>query len=156
MLQVVRRLHYLDQPRALTRARHVLLKCRSTCSLRVEDGWHAGRVRPLQGRHQLDHDRFAPEILQDNAYNHSEVQPPAMLRRLPALIALTLLLGAMRAGGIAVQRTSFAAQVEALSEPGGYFDTDRSISNERSTCRCWRILEQATGDRRGIRWCRPR
>ena len=29
-------------------------------------------------------------------------------------------------------RTSFAAQIEALSERGGYFDTDNLISNERS------------------------
>ncbi len=28
--------------------------------------------------------------------------------------------------------TSFAARVEQLSEPGGYFDTDNLISNERS------------------------
>jgi len=31
-----------------------------------------------------------------------------------------------------VQATSFSSHIEALSEPGGYFDTDNLISNERS------------------------
>ena len=43
-------------------------------------------------------------------------------------------------------RTAFAAQVESLSEPNGYFDTDNLISNERS------YLEVLTDlDRRNVR-----
>jgi hypothetical protein len=68
-----------------------------------------------------------------------------MLRRLPALIAVALLLGAIRTDGIAVQESTFAAQVEALSEPGGYFDTDNLISNERSYLQVLPDLERVTG-----------
>jgi hypothetical protein len=55
-----------------------------------------------------------------------------MLRRLPVLVAVACLLAAARSGGLPLQGRGFAAQVEALSEPGGYFDTDNLISNERS------------------------
>jgi hypothetical protein len=73
------------------------------------------------------------------------VLPPiSTLRRLPALIVVTLLLGLVRAGGTAVQtRTSFALQIDALSEPGGYFDTDNLISNERSYLQVVPELERA-------------
>jgi hypothetical protein len=61
----------------------------------------------------------------------TEVLPRPTLRRFPALVALALLLAAPRTGEISAGR-GFAAQIEALSEPGGYFDTDNLISNERS------------------------
>jgi hypothetical protein len=56
-----------------------------------------------------------------------------MIRRshLPGLLALLVAVSAI-GGGARFARTGFAAQVQALSEPGGYFDTDNLISNERS------------------------
>ena len=65
-------------------------------------------------------------------------------RRLPALILVALLLGLARAGGTAGQaRSTFASQIEALSEPDGYFDTDNLISNERSYLQVLPELERA-------------
>ena len=52
---------------------------------------------------------------------------------LSALAALTLLLSNASAPvREQASASTFASQVEALSEPGGYFDTDNLISNERS------------------------
>jgi hypothetical protein len=58
-----------------------------------------------------------------------------MRRRSLIAILLAAVLAAAAPGaqrGQAPQPASFAAQVAALSEPGGYFDTDNLISNERS------------------------
>ena len=57
-----------------------------------------------------------------------------MIRRLPVLRIAALFIAICAIGGDARQQktTGFAAQIEALSEPGGYFDTDNLISNERS------------------------
>src|SRR5262245_21197652 len=55
------------------------------------------------------------------------------IRRLMLVLAMSL---ALLGGGHASVRTqapaTFAAHVASLSEPGGYFDTDNLISNERS------------------------
>jgi hypothetical protein len=70
--------------------------------------------------------------------------PIVTLRRLPALVLVALLLGLARAGGTAGQaRSAFASQIEALSEPDGYFDTDNLISNERSYLQVLPELERA-------------
>jgi hypothetical protein len=57
-------------------------------------------------------------------------------RLLLACMAAALLASGDAAAGAAAQsaaaRASFAAEIAALSEPGGYFDTDNLISNERS------------------------
>lgn len=59
--------------------------------------------------------------------------PTAILRRLPVLAVLALLTGGSGNLETAAQpAATFASQIEALSEPGGYFDTDNLISNERS------------------------
>jgi hypothetical protein len=44
----------------------------------------------------------------------------------------TLIVALLLAGGRAQTPSGFAGQIAALSEPGGYFDTDNLISNERS------------------------
>ncbi|MEO8522205.1 MAG: hypothetical protein ABI603_12625, partial [Acidobacteriota bacterium] len=65
-------------------------------------------------------------------------------RHLAPLIAATLLAGAHQAAGPAAGRPSpFAARIEALSEPPGYFDTDNLISNERSYPDVLPLLERA-------------
>lgn len=72
-----------------------------------------------------------------------------MLRRLDVTIAAVcvwsvLLTGAPRAARQAPAATStFAARVASLSEPGGYFDTDDLISNERSYLHVAPALRQA-------------
>jgi hypothetical protein len=66
------------------------------------------------------------------------------LRRFSALVLVALLLALARAGGTAGQaRSTFATQIEALSEPDGYFDTDNLISNERSYLQVLPELERA-------------
>jgi hypothetical protein len=60
-----------------------------------------------------------------------------MLRRLLlgfgfGALALTLTWGSLGSGARTEAQSSFAAEVAALSEPAGYFDTDNLISNERS------------------------
>ena len=60
-----------------------------------------------------------------------------MQRTAITIAAVVLLLSGGGAPAIpvpqpSVQPTSFSSQIEALSEPGGYFDTDNLISNERS------------------------
>ena len=60
-----------------------------------------------------------------------------MLRRLLlgfgfAALGLTLTWGSPGSGARTEEQSSFAAEVAALSEPAGYFDTDNLISNERS------------------------
>ena len=56
-----------------------------------------------------------------------------MRRRLPLAFVLT---AALAVSSSSAQRapapSPFAAQISSLSEPGGYFDTDNLISNERS------------------------
>ncbi len=47
-------------------------------------------------------------------------------------LLLTLTWGLAGGGARTAAQSSFAAQVAALSEPAGYFDTDNLISNERS------------------------
>ncbi len=55
-----------------------------------------------------------------------------VFRLATALVAAVALLG-LRATLPAPQaRTAFAGEIASLSEPGGYFDTDNLISNERS------------------------
>lgn len=56
------------------------------------------------------------------------------LRRLPPLLLALVLAGGVSSGPQAGPGTpdSFAARIAVLSEPGGYFDTDNLISNERS------------------------
>ena len=49
-----------------------------------------------------------------------------------ALAVVALLLSGAKAPAGTQAPATFAAQVAALSEPGGYFDTDNLISNERS------------------------
>jgi hypothetical protein len=56
----------------------------------------------------------------------------ALGRVLPALVALWLVAaGAAPAGQRTVAPTAFASQIARLSEPGGYFDADNLISNEK-------------------------
>ena len=63
----------------------------------------------------------------------TDVPRAATLIRLPIVIACALLLDGPGASGVNPQNgRPFAAQVAALSEPGGFFDTDNLISNERS------------------------
>ena len=87
------------------------------------------RGGPVQGEHQLQR---GVRIFAVSEPTITEVLPRAMLRRLPVLVVVACLLAAARSGGIPLQGRGFAAQVEAFSEPGGYFDTDNLISNERS------------------------
>lgn len=57
------------------------------------------------------------------------------MSHLPAAFAVLLLLlcsGSAPAVSQPSGRSSFASDITALSEPGGYFDTDNLISNERS------------------------
>jgi hypothetical protein len=65
-----------------------------------------------------------------------DIRAPARAGRLAALLACAaVFLTLMRAGGIvsvAQPASTFATSVAALSEKGGYFDTDNLISNERS------------------------
>jgi hypothetical protein len=56
---------------------------------------------------------------------------------LPARLVFVLLLAATQAA------SSFSAQIAALSEPGGYFDTDNLISNERSYLQVLPALDTA-------------
>jgi hypothetical protein len=66
------------------------------------------------------------------------------IRQLPVLRLVALLIAVSTipaASGPAA--TGFAAQVQALSEPGGYFDTDNLISNERSYLEVLPDLERA-------------
>jgi hypothetical protein len=53
------------------------------------------------------------------------------LAPLAAVVCAILLHGAPPSG-VAQAPSTFAARIAALSEPGGYFDTDNLISNERS------------------------
>jgi hypothetical protein len=55
-------------------------------------------------------------------------------RRFAARLGVLTLLGALAShhSGPAAAQTSFARTIAELSEPGGYFDTDNLISNERS------------------------
>ncbi len=63
---------------------------------------------------------------QEPAYNRAVSSPGALGRSVLLLIALA-------AAAIGAQpQTEFASRVAALSEAGGYFDTDNLISNERS------------------------
>lgn len=67
-----------------------------------------------------------------------------VLRCLPLLLALVLAAPGVGPGPQA--RSGFADRVDALSEPGGYFDTDNLISNERSYADVLPTL-----DRKGLR-----
>ena len=49
-----------------------------------------------------------------------------------ALVAVVALVGVRATLPAPQPRTTFAAEIASLSEPGGYFDTDNLISNERS------------------------
>lgn len=57
---------------------------------------------------------------------------PARVRILLTLAAAALLFAGATPANQAPQRSTFAGEIAALSEPGGYFDTDNLISNERS------------------------
>jgi hypothetical protein len=65
-------------------------------------------------------------------------------RQFPLLLAsvIALLAGGGSAPG-AAQTTAFARTIAELSEPGGYFDTDNLISNERSYLSILPDLERA-------------
>ena len=67
------------------------------------------------------------------------------LRRLVVAIvtAAVLALSSPPAPGTAQAPGSFAGQIAALSEPGGYFDTDNLISNERSYLQVIPALQRA-------------
>jgi hypothetical protein len=56
----------------------------------------------------------------------------AITRRLAAALAVAATVWLVPAGRPAAQGASFAQQIAALSEPGGYFDTDNLITNESS------------------------
>ena len=67
-----------------------------------------------------------------------------LIRRLPVVTVVGLLIAVSTTGGAADPAlTGFAAQINALSEPGGYFDTDNLISNERSYLQVLPDLERA-------------
>ena len=55
-----------------------------------------------------------------------------VFRLATALVAVVALVGVRAARQSPQPRTTFAAEIASLSEPGGYFDTDNLISNERS------------------------
>jgi hypothetical protein len=64
-----------------------------------------------------------------------------------ALLGIAVLAGASLSGGMPLQKqSSFAGQVEALSEPGGYFDTDNLISNEQSYLQVFPELDRARAE----------
>jgi len=82
-------------------------------------------MAPLKGarstslRHRAEIERTA-----------AAVSSSALARTLPGILALVLSLAAFSSRAQAP--SSFADRIAALSEPGGYFDTDNLISNERS------------------------
>ena len=61
-----------------------------------------------------------------------------VFRIAPAVVAVVTLVAVVALVGVRATlpapqpRTAFAAEIASLSEPGGYFDTDNLISNERS------------------------
>jgi hypothetical protein len=57
---------------------------------------------------------------------------PALRRAAFALVALALAPGTLGLGARPRAASPFAAEIERLSEPGGTFDTDNLISNERA------------------------
>jgi hypothetical protein len=57
--------------------------------------------------------------------------------------ALVLLLAGLRGAGQTRTATSFAARIAQLSEPGGFFDTDNLISNEKSYLHVIPALQRA-------------
>ncbi|MGE5837389.1 MAG: hypothetical protein ACM4AI_23145 [Acidobacteriota bacterium] len=66
--------------------------------------------------------------------------------RLTSLLVVAILTGwiaAARADLRPASQSTFAAQIAALSEPGGYFDTDNLISNERSYLHVLPALQRA-------------
>lgn len=63
------------------------------------------------------------------------------LRSVPLLAALVLV-GALPPEAGVQPRARFGDRIEALSEPGGYFDTDNLISNERSYADVLTTLDQ--------------
>jgi hypothetical protein len=71
------------------------------------------------------------------------------VHRLRHAIAMTLTVAVVCGASVARVQSpgTFAARIEALSEPGGYFDTDNLISNERSYLRV--LPELARGHVRG-------
>jgi hypothetical protein len=70
---------------------------------------------------------------------HTRHRPPIPSTSIAAVILLCVWLPAARA----TSQSSFAAQVAALSETGGYFDTDNLISNERSYLHVLPALQRA-------------
>jgi hypothetical protein len=69
-----------------------------------------------------------------------------VFRILTAVVAIAALAGLGATLQTASPKTSFAGQIASLSEPGGYFDTDNLISNERSYLEVLPDL-----DKRGVR-----
>jgi hypothetical protein len=69
-----------------------------------------------------------------------------VFRILTAVVAIAAVAGLGAALQAPPARTAFAAQIAALSEPAGYFDTDNLISNERSYLE---VLPEL--DKRGVR-----
>lgn len=59
-----------------------------------------------------------------------------------AIVAVAALVGVRATLPEAQPRATFAAEIATLSEPGGYFDTDNLISNERSYLEVLPDLEQ--------------
>lgn len=98
----------------------------------------------MQGEHHLPAQHRRRHVLRYLRLQSRKVLSTATLRRLPVLVVFALLLGVSRTGGVAAQAGgTFASQVEALSEPGGYFDTDNLISNEWSYLQVLPELERA-------------
>jgi hypothetical protein len=71
------------------------------------------------------------------------VPAPRRIRAAAAIALLALCSGGGRAQAPQPHATAFAAQIAALSEPEGYFDTDNLISNEQGYLAVLQDLERA-------------
>ena len=67
-----------------------------------------------------------------NILPHTDDMRPALRRAAFVLVALALAPGTLGLGARPRAASPFAAEIERLSEPGGTFDTDNLISNERA------------------------
>src|SRR6266849_1625404 len=62
---------------------------------------------------------------------------------LGVVVAWLLVSATARVGQLQTATTGFASRIEQLSEPGGYFDTDNLISNEKSYLQVVPALREA-------------
>ena len=69
--------------------------------------------------------------------------PSTVRRLLYAAGVLALLIAGVRGAGQTRTETTFAARIAQLSEPGGFFDTDNLISNEKSYLHVIPALQKA-------------